>query len=158
DHGGEHRISELSPFDTNKGSGRADALLDWLVRELAPRVVAEYGVLSGPDRVMIGGSSMGGLAALYAHFRHPELFGGGLCMSPSLWMAGARIFDYVANRPAPPVSRVYLDAGEAEPGAAPRARRMAETLRAKGYDRARLRLVIDKRGTHSEADWRRRAP
>jgi predicted alpha/beta superfamily hydrolase len=158
DHGGEQRISELMPFDTAKVTGRANQLLDWLVSALVPRVVTEYGVASGPERVVLGGSSMGGLAALYGHFRHPNVFGGALSMSPAFWFAGARIFEYVSTRPVRPGSRVYLDAGEAEAGSAPRTRRMADALRARGYDRARLRLVIDKRGNHSEIAWRRRAP
>lgn len=44
---------------------------------------------------------MGGLAALYAHFRRPDVLGAALCMSPSLRFAERRIFDFVAAQPVP---------------------------------------------------------
>ena len=39
---------------------------------------------------------MGGLAAMYAHFKHPAAFGSALCMSPSFWFAKKAIFRFVA--------------------------------------------------------------
>ena len=62
----------------------------------------------------LGGASLGGLAALYGHFRAPELFGGALAMSPSLWVADRAIFPFVEARPKPTYTRVYLDCGARE--------------------------------------------
>lgn len=159
DHGGADRLHELSPFAAHGSRGRADALLDWLVGSLVPRVRREFGAPGTPAELWVGGSSLGGLAALYAHFRHPDVFGGALCLSPSFWLGRGRIFEYVAARPLP-VSRVYLDGGvhEDRDSMAAHVTRMAEHLRGRGYDDARLRLVLDPHGTHSEAAWRRRAP
>jgi predicted alpha/beta superfamily hydrolase len=160
DHGGEKRIDELSPWPGPHGGGRADELLAWLVNELIPRLGSELGLATGPRNVAIGGSSMGGLCALYAHFRHPETFGGALCMSPSLWLGGQKIFQFIASQPTPWTSRIYLDAGalEAGGGVLRLAERMAQHLAERGYGSGALHFRADPKGGHREPDWRRRAP
>jgi predicted alpha/beta superfamily hydrolase len=159
-HGGQARIDELSPWKGPHGGGQADVLLDWLTRELMPELGRRFHLATAPEDVMIGGSSMGGLCALYAHFRHPETFGGALSMSPSLWFGGLRIFDYVASRPTPRTSRIYLDAGahEASGGVLRLAERMARLLGGRGYGAGELCFRADPKGKHNEMDWRRRAP
>ena len=99
-------------------------------------------------------------AALYAHFRHPEVFGGALCMSPSFWMARQAIFGFVEGRPTPSISRVYLDCGarEARGRMLPIVARMADHLKGRGYPEGQLLWRPDSRGQHSERHWRRRAP
>jgi enterochelin esterase-like enzyme len=156
DHGGDARIDELSPFR----DGRTDALLDWLVGALIPRVREEFRLEDRPDRAAIGGSSLGGIAALYAHFRHPDRFGMAMAMSPSLWVGNGRIFTWLHERPRPLASRIYLDAGKLEAGGRMlgATRRLAEELRGRGWDDRSLRYVEAARGKHSEKDWRRRAP
>ena len=148
EHGGEARIAELSPWGFRGQPGRTDALLDWMTGTLAPRVQGELNLSSAPGEVAIGGSSLGGLAALYAHFRSPEHFGLVLAMSPSLWVGRGRIFEYVASRPKPWTSRIYLDAGGLEAGGnmLRAAERMAGELRGRGWDDGALRFVAQKRG------------
>jgi predicted alpha/beta superfamily hydrolase len=160
EHGGVERIDELSPWPWRHGGGRAEALLAWLAGDLVPRLGAELGLAATPEGVTVGGSSMGGLCALYAHFRHPATFGGVLSMSPSLWFGGQRIFDFVASQPRPWTSRIYLDAGAHEGGGGMLrlSGRMAGLLREKGYGPDALRFRADPKGKHQEADWRRRAP
>jgi predicted alpha/beta superfamily hydrolase len=160
DHGGEARIEELSPWPSERHAGRVDALLDWIVGALVPRLRGEFHVAADPGSVGIGGSSMGGLAALYAHLRNPETFGLALAMSPSLWIGRGRIFEYVASRSKPWTSRIYLDAGALEAGGSllAAARKLAAHLGGRGWDEGALRLVAARRGTHSEKHWRRRAP
>lgn len=159
DHGGVERIHELCPYPGPRTRGLLDPLLDWLTGWLLPWLAGRLGLSAPPAQRVIGGSSLGGLAALYAHHRHPGLFGGALCMSPSLWAGGARLFELVARAPRPPESRIYLDMGRHEGGGMlAGAARMTELLAAKGYSRSALRFREDPRGRHREADWRRRAP
>lgn len=160
DHGGERRIDELGPFPTERGGGRTDALLDWMGSSLLPQIQRDFGVTSEPEHVGVGGSSMGGLAALYAHFRRPELFGLVLSMSPALWFGQGRIFEFIASCQKPWRSRIYLDAGGLEAGGAllKAAERLATQLRGQGWDDGSLRFLAARRGTHSEKHWRRRAP
>jgi enterochelin esterase-like enzyme len=162
DHGGTERISELSPFDLDagpaRGPGRAEAFVRFVVadllRELRPRLAID----PDPRATVVGGSSMGGLAALYAHVAHPEVFGGALAMSPSIWLGRGAMARWMGSRSLAPWSRVYLDAGRREgKGALSRhVGGLAEQLRAKGG-----RYVLfrdDPKGLHREADWRRRLP
>jgi predicted alpha/beta superfamily hydrolase len=160
DHGGAARIHELSPWPGERGGGGADALVDWIGSSLAPRIRGEFHCSSEPREVGIGGSSMGGLCAVYAHFRRPEHFGLVLSMSPSLFMGRGKIFEYVASRSKPWTSRVYLDAGGLEGGGGMLrlAQKLANDLQGRGWDDGTLRWVPVKRGTHSEKAWRRRAP
>ncbi|HVY44771.1 MAG TPA: alpha/beta hydrolase-fold protein, partial [Minicystis sp.] len=140
--------------------GRTDELLDWIVGSVVPLVRARFPVVEGAVGASIGGSSLGGLAALYAHHRNPEAFGGAICMSPSLWFAGRAIFGFVGARARPSISRVYLDCGarEGRGRMIALAAEMAELLRRRGYAPEQLLWRPDPRGGHSEAHWRRRLP
>jgi enterochelin esterase-like enzyme len=157
DHGGSKRIDELSPFEAAGSAGLLDGLLDWMIDSLMPRLAAELPLIGGPVGV-VGGSSMGGLAALYAHFRNPRSFGGALAMSPSLWVHHGEIRTWVAAQPTPEVSRIYLDCGVREGSGAllPQVAAMAAHLATRGYDPDHLLFRADPRGAHSEASWRRR--
>ncbi len=156
DHGNAHRIRELAPFHGRR-RGQAAHLIRWIARDLAPKIQREFGTRRDVHGTAIGGSSMGGLAALYAHFHRPEVFGSVLCMSPSLWFARGKIFPYVAGEPRPWTSRIYLDAGARE-GVWAQTNRLADHLRDRGYADGDLRWVADPHGRHREQDWRRRAP
>jgi predicted alpha/beta superfamily hydrolase len=103
---------------------------------------------------------MGGLAALYAHHRNPDAFGGALCLSPSLWFGQRKIFGFVASQPRPSISRVYLDCGarEGNGGMLALAASMADLLRSRGYPPSQLMWRPDRRGGHRESHWRRRLP
>ncbi|MEA2603755.1 MAG: hypothetical protein QOF89_4747 [Acidobacteriota bacterium] len=160
DHGGPDRNLELSPFPFAAEPGRLEILLDWITERLMPALAAELNLVPGPLGAFIGGSSMGGLAALWTHFRHPESFGGALVMSPSFWVANQAIFADIAARPTPEVSRLYLDGGvrEDKGRVVEAVKIMVEHLVARGYDSDRLMWRADARGTHSEASWRRRLP
>jgi predicted alpha/beta superfamily hydrolase len=160
DHGGPDRISEMAPWGDGSWKGRADEFLDWVAGGLVPRVREAFALRGGPVGAVVGGSSMGGLAALYAHFRHPDAFGGALVMSPSLWVARRSIFDYVQRRPTPAISRVYLDCGGREGGGRMLrlAEQMAAQLASRGYPGGQLMWRPDRRGGHNEKAWRRRLP
>lgn len=158
DHGGTARVEELGSWTS--GGTRTDALLDWMGATLLPQIRADYGAASEPGQVGIGGSSMGGLGALYAHFKRPEHFGLVLAMSPSLWVGGGKAFELIAAASKPWTSRIYLDAGGLEGGGRmlAAAQRLADHLRGRGWDAGSLRFLAATRGTHSEKHWRRRAP
>lgn len=160
DHGGAARVRELSPFDVDREPGQAPVLLDWVTRSLIPALEAELNLLPGSLGAVIGGSSMGGLCALWSHFHYPRAFGGALVMSPSFWIADQAIYADVEAQPLPPVSRIYLDAGGREDKGKllPLVAAMASELAERGYDSDRLMWRPDARGTHNEASWRRRLP
>ncbi|HEV2851558.1 MAG TPA: alpha/beta hydrolase-fold protein [Thermoanaerobaculia bacterium] len=160
DHGGPGRNLELSPFPFEAEPGRLSILLDWVAGSLIPALTAELNLVPGPLGAIVGGSSMGGLAAFWAHFHHPRAFGGALVMSPSFWVANQAIFADTAAQPTPEVSRIYLDGGarEAKGQVVEFVKKMVEQLTARGWDSDRLMWRADAKGTHSEAAWRRRLP
>ncbi|HWM92774.1 MAG TPA: alpha/beta hydrolase-fold protein [Thermoanaerobaculia bacterium] len=160
DHGGPARNRELSPFELGDDSGQAHLLLDWVTGSLMPALSAELNLQTAPLGAVVGGSSMGGLCALWSHFHYPQAFGGALVMSPSFWVANQAIFGDIADQPTPELSRVYLDAGARED----RGRliavvaAMAAVLAGRGYDDDRLMWRPDAKGGHNESSWRRRLP
>ncbi len=160
DHGGAERIRELSPFPVQGYPGRLDTLLDWLFGTLKPALAKRLPLIEGPAGSAVGGSSMGGLAATYAHFRRPEELGGALVMSPSFWIGDGEILDWINDQPRPPYSRIYLDSGmrEGRGTLLPLVARLAGHLAARGYGDLHLRFRTDPKGLHSEQSWRRRFP
>jgi predicted alpha/beta superfamily hydrolase len=160
DHGGASRIEELSPFLWEGKPGRISALLDWITGTLMPVLGAELNLKSGPHGAVVGGSSMGGLAALWSHFHYAHAFGGALALSPSLWLADRAIFADLAAQPDPAVSRIYLDMGAREDRGRmlPIAAAMAAHLAGRGWGADRLLWRPDAKGGHNEASWRRRLP
>lgn len=160
DHGGPARIDELSPWAWQGSKGQLDELVAWMTGSLMPRLSAELPLVEGPLGAVVGGSSMGGLAAFYAHFHAPRSFGGALVMSPSFWVDDGAILRWLPEQPAPVVSRIYLDCGvrEGRGTVLPTVASVAAQLEARGYDEDRLLFITDPRGAHSEASWRRRLP
>jgi predicted alpha/beta superfamily hydrolase len=159
-HGGASRIDELSPWKTRMGGGKLGEFLGWMKETLLPKVQEQFKLRHGALGSVVGGSSLGGLAALYAHFHSPEVFGGALCMSPSLWLANRAIFRYVEGRDVPTISRVYLDCGGQEAGGKmlPLAERMVHDLERRGYTPSQLMWRPDQNAGHNERAWRRRLP
>lgn len=160
DHGGVHRIDELTPWQDGKKGGRADEFLGWMVETLMPLVRRSVGLREGPEHNIVGGSSLGGLAAFYAHLKFPQAFGGALSMSPSFWFAKKRIFEFAEQAPVPWTSRIYLDGGlrEARGMMMRHGKEMNELLLRRGWPADDVMWRPDSKGTHSEKHWRRRFP
>lgn len=162
DHGHAERIRELSPFAIRRGPhatpGHNAAFSRWIVDTLIPELRDALALDPDPRRAVIGGTSMGGLAALITHAEHPEHFGGALAMSPSLWVARRAAFDHLRRTRLAPWSRVYIDAGRRESrGIAERDAGMAAAL-LRTLDGESVLFRADPKGRHRETDWRRRLP
>ncbi len=154
DHGGPARLDELTPWKDG------ERLLSWMTASLIPRIAHDFSTETGAYAAAVAGSSMGGLAALYAHHRHPEAFGGAFSLSPSLFLERRRVFDEVAKLGRPWVSRIYLDCGAKEAGGRLQGLvdSMGSLLRGRGYDDRHLQVRFDARGRHDERSWQRRMP
>ncbi len=97
-HHGLNRDEELCPWPAEKGqTPRGDALLQWLVEDLHPQLVEQLRIDDRPEMRLVGGSSLGGLLALYAGFSYSDFFGKVMSMSPSLWVGNGAIYDYIAE-------------------------------------------------------------
>jgi predicted alpha/beta superfamily hydrolase len=158
DNGGLQRGRELSPWHP-RGS-LSEHLLDWLELKLIPYLAQHYPIDTAAPQVAIGGSSLGGLNALYAHLTRPHAFGSALAMSPSLWFAGPRMFRLVERAKPAEFSRIYLDCGgkEGDGTLAQQAEEMSRLLRQRGWRGKKLKWRLVKRGTHHEKHWKSRMP
>jgi enterochelin esterase-like enzyme len=112
--------------------------VDFLAQELVPWARQEYHVTTDPARVVVGGSSLGGLTAAFAGLRYPDVFGNVLSQSGSFWWRpqGDREPHWLGRQfeVSPRVSlRFYLDVGCLESEGQRRANEsMRDLLRAKG--------------------------
>jgi enterochelin esterase family protein len=123
------------------------AFLAFLTDELLPWARDHWSLGDDPARTIVAGSSFGGLAAVYAAFERPDVFGNAISQSGSFgWGAeGDREHEWLTNRieaseRRPP--RFWLEIGSLEdqerPGGGPSGlrsnRRLRDVLTAKGYD------------------------
>ncbi|MFN8483534.1 MAG: alpha/beta hydrolase-fold protein [Anaerolineae bacterium] len=111
----------------------SEATLTFLVDTLLPWVGERVPLVDTPGAHAVAGASMGGLMALFAGLRQPDLFGHVLSQSGAFgWRGNQLIFTLAELTPRPPV-RVYLSVGEYEWLYKPNLR-MRDTLRDAGYD------------------------
>jgi enterochelin esterase family protein len=143
---------------------------DFLAKELLPWIRAHYNVTDDPAKTVVAGSSLGGLAAAYAGYKHPEIFTNVLCQSGSFWWApdhsgaipdgvitetGWMAKQFIASSKLP--LKFYLDAGSFEfdsngtgGGILETSRDMRNVLLAKGYEVHYQQFV----GGHDYLSWR----
>lgn len=98
----------------------SDNYLKFIVTELKPIIDKKYSVYADFQHTFIGGSSMGGLIALYAICEYPKVFGGAICMSthwPVIFSLDQNPFptafyNYLkTNLPSPKKHKIYFDYG-----------------------------------------------
>lgn len=158
----DSRIDEYTPTHdaARKAGGKADDYARMIIEELKPVLDAGYRTLTDAPDTALGGSSLGGLAALYIGLTHPAVFGNLVVMSPSVWWDQRAIFstlDHFASSRRP---RIWLDFGgrEGVEGMTD-ARLLRDRLRMKGWrSEDELRYFEDRRADHSERAWAKRAP
>ena len=156
DHAGVARVDEYTPTrdPRHKGGGRADDYARLLLEELKPLIDSRY--RTRPDDSAIGGSSLGGLVAIYLVLKHPRVFPRAAVMSPSVWWDKRAILREVDAFEGPR-PRIWLDIGGREGAdALAGARALRDRLRAHGWNDRLLRYYEDRRGDHSERAWARR--
>jgi enterochelin esterase-like enzyme len=167
DNMGKKRIREYVPyrsFDPPVLTPRGKRYPDFLRREVMPLIESRYAVAKGPEHTGLGGSSLGGLIALYTQFAAPGVFGRLLIESPSLFVAHRRILRKSWRSGDWPL-RIYLAVGTREAGNPQKDERvvqdvrdLARNLRAAGLDDSRLRVRIEPDAPHHEAAWAGRFP
>ena len=138
---------------------------DWdrfIVSELVPWVTTRYRVSDQPEQRVIGGFSLGGLAAACVAIRNPNVFGNVIAQSGSFYRAsGGDEPEWVARRLAASQRlplRFNLSIGRFETAAIPNrdpsmltaSRHLRDVLKAKGYDVAYQELSSG----HEHVAWR----
>jgi enterochelin esterase family protein len=163
-------IANPSQASRNEELSPNPKFADFLAKELVPWIHAHYNVASDPGKTVVAGSSLGGLAAAYAGYKHPEVFTNVLCQSGSFWWApdhSGAIPDGVTTEPGWMAKQFiassklplnfYIDAGAFEfdsngtgGGILETSRNMRDVLLAKGYEVHYQQFV----GGHDYLSWR----
>ena len=149
--------------------GNAPRMAEFLSKQLLPWVRQGWRVTTDPKRVIVTGSSAGGLAASYVAFVHPQLFGNVWSQSGAFWRgadgSNSAPYEWLASqvKAAPPKPvRFVLDVGALENhatlgGAGPNfldaSRRFRDALKAKGYDVTYTEVPA---GNHAPQWWKTR--
>ncbi len=157
----------------------ADAYVRFLADELKPQIDRRFRTLPSRADTVVMGSSMGGLASLYALCRRPEVFGAAACMSthwpvtriagihdnpgapPMIALAAGVLSWFDANLPRAGAHRFYFDHGSLglDRLYAPYQSRMDAIGVGKGYVAGKDWLSKAAPGAeHNEAAWNARLP
>jgi predicted alpha/beta superfamily hydrolase len=157
DHGGPARIDEYTPSrdPRKRAGGRLPAYQRFLVDELKPWVDRHFRTRVDAAATGLGGSSLGGLAALEIGLARADVFGRLALLSPSLWWDGRLALAQARALERRLDTTIWLDAGTHEgPGVLHHARMLKNILVKHGWRLGRdLHYREVAGGTHSEADW-----
>ncbi|KAB1647398.1 DUF3327 domain-containing protein [Pseudoclavibacter sp. CFCC 14310] len=125
-------------------------IVDWLADRLRPWVVEHWGAALSwdPHRTVVAGQSLGGLAAIAAVVRRPDVFGGAISQSAALWQPDVAL--EAAARP-PVGARIDLQVGLQEWVLLEPTRALAAQLSEAGVDVT----LTEMNGGHDYAWWRR---
>jgi len=149
--------------------GKADLYAAFLIDEVKPFIDSTYRTLVDASHTAVIGSSHGGLVSLYLGIRHPEIFGAVGAVSPSLSWGNHWLTNYAGRiHDLPKNLRIWIDMGTAEDAVdlngngvsdlIDDVQEMRDLLLARGYDSARVELMLDEGAVHNEAAWARRLP
>ncbi len=138
---------------------------DFLAKELVPWMRQNYHVTADPKQTVVAGSSYGGLASMWAGFRHSKVFGNVLSQSGSYWWRPEDnpegehewLTRQVGASPRLPL-KIYMDVGLMEIGPTPgdgptmvvTNRHLRDILRIKGY----AVQYAEFNGGHEYLNWR----
>jgi len=91
----------------------SDKYSDFIVKELIPWIYENYNVSKSPKDTIIGGVSLGGLAATYMAYKNPSIFGNVLSQSGSYWYDEQWLTNKFKESERLPI-KFYLNAGVLE--------------------------------------------
>jgi enterochelin esterase family protein len=151
--------------------GNSARMVEFLGKQLVPWARSNWHVTTDPQRVIVTGSSAGGLGAAYVAFMRPDLFGNVWSQSGAFWRGAEASndapYEWLTQQVKQSTKRnlrFYMDVGEMEDhptlgGSGPNFRdanrRLRDALKAKGYD---VTYTEVPGGNHAERWWRERLP
>lgn len=116
---GNERLFEFCPYTSsqepwNGAPTKGAELMEWIVNELKPVIDRDFRTLPFRETTAVGGSSMGGLMALYAVVCHNDIFSKAACLSSATFMCMNKLFWEIRGRSISPDTRVFLSWGSQE--------------------------------------------
>ena len=173
-HEGDERLSEYLPYKAAIGTWfrkfkpMGQQTMDWIVNEIKPMIDREYPTLPDRENTGIGGSSMGGIMALYGGVHYNTWFSKAACVSSAIGFCMRPLMKDIRGSRIAPDSRFYLSWGTKEaygikdPDKDDRSsrtyhwnKRAGEAVAATG---AKVMYYCQVGGAHCEADWEKQNP
>jgi len=157
---GVERIDEYTPTHDRKmgRGGKLPLYARLLVDELRPFINRTYRTRPEREHTGIGGSSLGGLAALWVGLRYPHIYGKLAVLSPSVWWDERSVLNAVGHVPLDQRPQIWLDVGTQE-GSTPEehladVRRLRDELEVRGWLRDTRLYYHEAHGAaHNENAW-----
>lgn len=166
-HKSNHRLREFSPYsfkDKEWGNIRASGkkFLDWMTTDLKEYIDHKYPTLKDREHTYLGGSSMGGLMAVYGGTMYSHIYSKSACLSPYYEHVLQRLTRDLEHMDALHDSLFYISYGAHEwRNKRDFAIGVEENLQV-------MRILTDKGGTcfmhcykngyHNEASWEKEIP
>ena len=173
-HDGCERLHEYSPYPAkmpwapDDGSEfLGDRTFEWILRDVKPMIDREFRTIPFRECTAIGGSSMGGLMALYGAVHHNIWFSKAACVSSAIGFCMEDVRRDIAGSHIDPDTRVFLSWGAREARAkdpskpdfsSETCRRNREAAGLIDTKSASTRLYSQPDGGHCEADWAKQVP
>jgi hypothetical protein len=149
-------LEKASPSTLLTGNKYVDDIANLVI----PEACELFGITHSAERTAVSGSSMGGLASLYALGRHPQTFGWALAFSTHWPIGGKPLVEYLFGQiPTDGTHRVWTDRGTIGLDASyePFHAAAVAELNARGFRRDVDFIAAEFHGTeHSETFWARR--
>lgn len=172
-HEGYERLSEYMPyrffrkyFGLTESLG--DATMQWVINDIKPMIDREYRTYPFRECTGIGGSSMGGLMAIYGLVHYNNWFSKGACLSSAVGFCMPSLMKDMKASWIDPDTRAFLSWGTKEAkgvkdiwsedrssGTYRRNKACANKFLEKN---AIPRLYCQQGGAHCEADWEKQIP
>ena len=172
-HEGPERLMEYLPYsadfaETGLTDYMGDVTLEWIIDEIKPMIDSEYRTYPFRECTGIGGSSMGGLMALYGVIHHNRWFSKGACISSAISFCMEPLMRDIIMHRIDPDSRFYLSWGTKEAHGIRNVweedrssytywnhKKVVDELRSQ---EARVKMVCQVGGGHGEEDWEKLVP
>ena len=172
-HGEGERLSEYLPYPAEYGKFAelkplGDETFKWIIEEIKPMIDKEYRTYDNRQCTAIGGSSMGGLMALYGATHYNDVFSKAACVSSSIGICMTYIMNELYRNPEDPDTRIYLSWGTNEARGLDKIWDVDTTSQTYRYhakiakklekEGAAVRMISQVGGGHCEADWEKIVP
>ena len=129
-----------------------DSFLDFLEKEIIPKIIEGYPISKNPEDWIIAGASMGGLIATYAVLKRPQIFHKCAAQSPAYLQADGAVIK-LAEKTKVNGIKVYIDSGKFF-DTEKEANKVVELLKKNG---AEVKFLVVPEG-HNWTNWSARIP
>lgn len=161
-HEGHERLNEFCPYALDNSffgriDGKGKALMDWVVDELKPYIDEHYRTIPFRECTGIGGSSMGGLMALYTIINYNTYFSKAACLSSAISICMPQLQNDLQNAYISPDTHVYMSFGTREVRGKQGLKHMVDNISYFNHEfinrDTSFHMNIVKNGYHNEASW-----